>query len=374
MKRLEGRRARVVVAMSGGVDSSTVAGLLAEAGHQVIGISMKLHDADPTRPGSEGTCCSFDDVADARRVADHLGIPFYVSDLRKAFEKAVMDPFVEAYLAGRTPNPCVRCNDVVKFGALLAKAKALGADYLATGHYARTEVDEAGRVTLWEGKDPDKDQSYFLAGIAEGALGRVVFPLGGMTKQAVRGHARRLGLPVADKPESQDICFVPGGDYAAVVRERRPDGMPGAGLAAQPAAGPILSIAGLRLGTHRGLLHYTVGQRRGLGLPGPEPSYVVALRRGENALVVGRAADVEAGGLWASGENWLGPAPAPGTRVRAKIRHRHGGVIGLVRRGAGERFELSFDSPARAVAPGQQLAVYSLEGRVWGAATIEGAL
>ncbi len=375
MRRLEGRRCRVVVAMSGGVDSSVVAGLLAEAGHEVIGVTMKLYDhtrAAPEGADAEvdeapggGTCCSLDDVADARRVAEHLGIPFYVGNYEQAFHKAVVDDFVTSYLAGRTPNPCVRCNDVVKFRSLLARARALGADYLATGHYARTEVAPDGRVALFEGVDPGKDQSYFLAGISAAALERVVFPLGGLVKADVRAHAERLGLPVASKPDSQEICFIPNGDYARFIEGAAGDRV--------PRPGAMVSLDGTRLGQHRGLHHYTVGQRKGLGLPGPDPHYVVALRPEDGALVVGGRDDVLAAGLTASNPKWLGDPPADGAVVRARIRHRHAGSPGVVRHAEGGLVEVWFDAPIAAVTPGQQVALYD-GPRVLGAATIEGPL
>jgi tRNA-specific 2-thiouridylase len=378
MNRLQGRRARVVVAMSGGVDSSTVAGLLVEAGHDVIGVMMKLYDHSKgalqgaegqgrvsTDPDAGRECCGLDDVGDARRVADHLGIPFYVSDYQEVFRRAVIDEFVDAYVAGRTPNPCVRCNDAVKFKPLLARAKKLGAEFLATGHYVRAAVRGDGGVDLLRAVDAGKDQSYFVAGIAPEALERVVFPLGGMAKDDVRGHAERLGLPVAHKPDSQEICFVPDGDQAAFVAREAADRLGGSGV--------VVSLDGTRLGRHQGVHNYTVGQRRGLGIASSEPYYVVGLRPGANEVVVGRRADVDASGLVASQARWQGGAPAAGARVTARVRHRHAGADAVVVRADSDTVEVRFTAPVAAVAPGQQLVLYDGD-RVIGAATIDRAL
>lgn len=378
MNRLQGRRARVVVAMSGGVDSSTVAGLLVEAGHDVIGVMMKLYDHSKgaldaahgqgrvsVDPGAGRECCGLDDVGDARRVADHLGIPFYVSDYQEVFRRAVIDEFVDAYVAGRTPNPCVRCNDAVKFKPLLARAKKLGAEYLATGHYVRTAPREGGGVDLLRAVDASKDQSYFVAGIAPEALERVVFPLGAMAKGDVRAHAERLGLPVANKPDSQEICFVPDGDQAAFVAREAADRVGGTGV--------VVSLDGTRLGQHQGVHNYTVGQRRGLGIASSEPYYVVGLRPDVNEVVVGRRADVDASGLVASQARWLAGPPAGGARVTARVRHRHAGADARVVRADEGSVEIRFTAPVAAVAPGQQLVLYEGD-RVIGAATIDRAL
>lgn len=367
--RLSEGKKRVVVAMSGGVDSSTVAGLLVEQGHEVIGVTMKLYDRsdepDADTEG-EGTCCSLDDVADARRVANHLGIPFYVGNYERVFTKAVMDRFVDSYVAGRTPNPCVQCNDVVKFRPLLARARALGADYLATGHYARTRIDAEGRVALFVGVDARKDQTYFLAGIRASALERVVFPLGELDKDEVRHHADRLGLPVANKPESQEICFIPDNDYKGFVERQAGERVPGPGA--------IVSLDGMRLGRHQGIHRFTIGQRRGLGVASGEPLYVVGLSAEEGTVTVGGRQDVLAAGLWAADERWIsGERPADGARVMAKIRHNHGATAATIRHGRQGRLEVHFDAPVLAVAPGQQLVCYAGD-RVLGAATIEGPL
>jgi tRNA-specific 2-thiouridylase len=368
MRRLESGPKRVVVAMSGGVDSSTVAGLLHEQGHDVVGVMMKLYDdsnAEADRVGGGKSCCGLDDVGDARRVADLLGIPFFVGAYADVFRERVVTPFVEEYLQGRTPNPCVRCNDDVKFTALLDQAKRLGADYLATGHYARTRVDASGHVSLWTGRDGAKDQSYFLAGVDEEALQRVVFPLGGLTKQEVRAHAQRLDLPVAAKKESQDICFVADDDHGGFVERFAGD--------RAPKGGEIVSLDGLRLGRHRGVHRYTVGQRRGLGLSSPEPYFVVSLDAESERVVVGRRADAHSAGVRAGETSWLAPPPEVGDRVGVRIRYRHGSSGALVVARDHLEISLRFDEPQLAVTPGQQLAFYDGE-RVLGAATILAAL
>jgi tRNA-uridine 2-sulfurtransferase len=366
MKRLADGPKRVVVAMSGGVDSSTVAGLLVEAGHEVIGVMMKLYDQGKGDPDASKQCCGLDDVADARRVADELGIPFYVGNYQDVFREDVVSRFIGDYAAGRTPNPCVRCNDTVKFKTLLKRAQMLGADYLATGHYARTLVADDGSVSLWRGVDASKDQTYFLAGMSQDALQKVVFPLGGMTKDEVRGHAKQLGLATAGKRESQEICFVPNDDYAAYLEDSAGDSLSG--------AGPIISVDGLRLGQHKGLHRYTVGQRRGLGISGPEARYVVGLDTESNALMVGSKEDVRFAGLWAADERWLGGVPgSERTPIEARIRHRSSVVPASVERDDEGRLQVWFDTPVMAVSAGQQVAFYDGD-QVLGAATIEGPL
>lgn len=364
MKRLSNGPKRVVVAMSGGVDSSTVAGLLAEQGHDVVGVMMKLYDdsnAQDGRAGGGKSCCGLDDVSDARRVAERIGIPFFVGAYADVFREKVVTPFVEEYLSGRTPNPCVRCNDDVKFSALLDQAKRLGADYLATGHYARTEVDPAGRVSLWTGRDLLKDQTYFLAGMSSEALQKVVFPLGDLTKEEVRAHAERLDLSVAAKAESQDICFVPDDDHGSLVEK----------IAGDRAArtGEIVSLDGLRLGQHRGIHRYTIGQRRGLGLSSADPYYVVGLNPETAEVIVGHREDAMKQGVLAEAPNWLGQAPEVGAQIGVRIRYRHGSTAAVVLGLDGDQISLRFNEPQQAVTPGQQLAFYQGE-HVLGAATI----
>jgi tRNA-specific 2-thiouridylase len=346
---------RVVVAMSGGVDSSVAAGLMVEQGHEVVGLTMKLRDTTAEeRAGRSASCCSPDDVMDARGVCDLLGIPHYTADYRDAFRRAVMEPFARAYLQGRTPNPCVLCNDHLKFAALLTRARALGADLLVTGHYARTWTDADGRVHLGVAADPRKDQSYFLFGIAPEALARIRFPLGDMDKPAVRGHAKRLGLPIWDKPDSEDICFVPGGDYARVVEEILAESG-----AAPPPSGHIVDETGRVLGRHDGIHRFTVGQRKGLGVSRGEPLYVLGVDAGTGDVRVGDADGLAAAGLLARDCNWLADAPATAAprEVTARIRYRHAGVPARVFvDGTSARVE--FETAVRAVSPGQAVVFY----------------
>ena len=269
---------RVVAAMSGGVDSSVTAALLKEQGHEVIGIHMKLHDAPP--PSVNGpvskTCCGLDDVLDCRRVADKLSIPFYVMDLRQAFKKSVMKPFSDSYIKGFTPNPCIQCNGVLKFKILLQRAKALGASYLATGHYARI----SNGSTLMKAVDHKKDQSYFLFPITKKALSQTLFPLGGMTKPEVRAHAHRLGLITAKKKESQDVCFIPKGDYTEFIESQVP-------TQERAQTGEFVTEDGKVVGHHQGHWRFTIGQRKGLGIALGRPIYVVDIDSQNNRVVVG---------------------------------------------------------------------------------------
>jgi tRNA-specific 2-thiouridylase len=346
---------RVVVAMSGGVDSSVAAGLMVEQGHEVVGLTMKLRDTTAEeRAGRSASCCSPDDVMDARGVCDLMGIPHYTADYRDAFRRAVMEPFARAYLQGRTPNPCVLCNDHLKFAALLTRARALGADLLVTGHYARTWTDADGRVHLGVAADARKDQSYFLFGIAPEALARIRFPLGDMDKPAVRGHAKRLGLPIWDKPDSEDICFVPGGDYARVVEEILAEsGAP------PPPAGRIVDEAGRELGRHEGIHRFTVGQRKGLGVSRGEPLYVLGVDAASGDVRVGDADGLGASGLVARDCNWLvDPPSAEGRAVTARIRYRHAGVPARVHADGGGGARVEFETAVRAVSPGQAVVFY----------------
>jgi tRNA-specific 2-thiouridylase len=329
---------RIVVALSGGVDSSVAAALLHEQGHEVIGVHMKLHDQVE---GAAGHCCGLDDALDARRVCDTLGVPFYVMNLREAFKAAVMDDLADAYVGGLTPNPCVQCNGVLKFQVLLARARALGAEALATGHYARTDG-----TRLFTAADLDKDQSYFLYPIRPEALARTLFPLGGMTKPEVRAHAVRFGLTTAQKPESMEVCFLPDDDHTRFVRESRP---------AIDGAGDIVDESGRRLGGHDGYFRFTVGQRRGLGVAAPVPLYVLRIEPDTRRVVVGPSERLVEQGLEAIGTTWL-RAPEPGAALHARIRHRGALLPCIVEQLAPLR--LRFSAPARAIAPGQSVVLY----------------
>lgn len=335
---------RVVVAMSGGVDSSVVAALVSEAGYETIGITLQLYDHGQA-VGQPGTCCAGSDIHDARRVADRLGIPHYVLDYESAFRGSVIDDFADSYARGETPIPCVRCNQTVKFRDLLQVARDLGADALATGHYVR-RLDGAAGPELHRAVDPARDQSYFLFATTQEQLGFLRFPLGDMEKSAVREHAARFGLGVANKPDSQDICFVPSGDYASLVKKLRPE-------TATP--GEIVDLSGKILGRHGGLVHYTVGQRRGIEIGGqPEPLYVVRLEPESGRLVVGPRLALGVSSCDLSDINWLGGTiPDGGVAVTAKIRS--------MARPAPARFDgraVTFQTPEFGVAPGQAAVLY----------------
>ena len=358
MSAPDGRR--VLVAMSGGVDSSVAAALLVRQGYEVIGATMKLfcHDADlPDRP-----CCSLDSVNDARRVCERLGVPHYVLNLESAFGRDVVDDFVSEYARGRTPIPCVRCNTFTKFRDLLRKADAVDAAWIATGHYARA-VDGA----LLRGRDPGKDQSYFLWGIERAVVARMLLPVGDLTKPETREMARGLGLAVvADKAESQDICFVPDGDHTKIIASRLGADAPSL------APGPVLTTDGRRVGEHQGFARYTVGQRRGLPGGFPEPMYVVEIRPADRAVVIGPRAALLGRGVVARGMNWLADAPSLGGRVDVQVRHRGRPAAAEVVRVAGDEIELALDEPVAAITPGQSLVLYD-GNRVLGGGLIERA-
>ncbi len=345
--------ARVLVAMSGGVDSSVAAAILHQSGYEVVGVAMRLAPEAPvTAARRRGTCCSHDDFEDARRVAERMGFPFYVVDLRADFHSRVIGNFVSEYLAGRTPNPCVMCNREIKFERLWSRARALRADFVATGHYARIERDGAGRHHLMRAADESKDQSYFLFTLGQEELARTTFPLGSMTKSEVRARARELGLANADKPESQEICFVPDGDYARFVERSAP-----------PAAirrGPVVDSGGNRLADHPGIHRFTVGQRRGLGVAAGEPLYVREIRPTSAEVVVGRAGELRHAGLVA-GEvslvdpSILGAGPIP---IQVKIRYRHPALDATLALTQPGRAEIRFHRHGPAVTPGQACVFY----------------
>ena len=347
-----GGKGRVAVAMSGGVDSSTAAALLKEDGYEVIGLTMHLWDPLEDGRGSFGRCCSPEDIQDARRVADQLGIPHYVVNLRKTFEREVVDYFVEEYLRGKTPNPCVRCNDRIKFGPLLRKAEELGANALVTGHYAKIEFDPfRKRYLLKKGEDRDKDQSYFLFCLTQEQMSKVVFPLGDKSKPEVRREALRLGLRVAEKAESQEVCFIPDNRYGKFLEGRRGRGI------SQP--GEIVNRQGRVLGFHRGIYGYTVGQRRGLGIAAPEPHYVLALDPEANRVVAGRREELFADGLVAGGVNWIPFSKLEGEiEASVKIRYRHPGAPAVLSPLNGGGVKVQLRVPQKSVAPGQAAVFY----------------
>jgi tRNA-specific 2-thiouridylase len=345
-----GTSRRAVVAMSGGVDSSLAAALLQEQGYEVIGIMLRLWaEAGP----AANRCCTPDAVADARRVADLLGIPFYVRDYKEIFKKTVVDFFTETYARGLTPNPCLLCNRQIRFGHLLDEALALDAAYLATGHYARVRQTADGETQLLKGIDPAKDQSYVLHRLGQAQLAHALFPVGEYTKPEVRAMARARGLPVSDRPDSQDLCFLGNGDCREFLARHAPG-------AARP--GPILDTAGRELGEHRGLPYYTIGQRKGLGIAAPRPLYVLALDTSRNAVVVGMADELGRRELTAADVTYVGGRPPEGPLpVTAKIRYKAPAAPATLTPLPGERARVCFDELLRDITPGQGVVFYQGE-------------
>ncbi len=349
----------VLCAMSGGVDSSVAAALLVEQGHRVVGATMKTFCYSGT-PAHARSCCGLEGIADARRVCERLGIPHYVFDMEEAFTRDVIDDFVAEYVAGRTPNPCVRCNSNTKIPDLLRKGRVLGAECIATGHYARTATGDDGRPRLLCGVDEAKDQSYFLWGIPGEVLPHLLFPVGHLTKAQVRDRARALGLATAEKPESQEICFVPTGDYADLLAQRLGADHP----SLRP--GPLVTAAGDVVGEHAGYARYTVGQRKGLGGGFARPLYVLGVRPARNEVVVGEEPQLARTALELGDLNWLEASPAPGERVRVRIRHRGERAPATVAAVDAHTVRLELDQPQRAITPGQSGAIYRGEVLVGG--------
>ncbi|MFL6227446.1 MAG: tRNA 2-thiouridine(34) synthase MnmA [Pyrinomonadaceae bacterium] len=354
---------KIAVAMSGGVDSSAAAAVLKEAGHELVGFTMQLWNqrrglnVDADGEPLPSRCCSLDDVYDARRVAEELGFPFYVLNLEKEFERDVVEPFVSSYLAGETPIPCVACNSRLKFASLDRLAQSLGCDKVATGHYARVEYDEkADRYRLLRGRDARKDQTYFLWELTQAQLSHAMFPLGEMSKPEVRDVARASGLAVAEKAESQEICFVPDGDYAGFI-DRYLDAEDRAEDA--PGAGEIVDTSGRKIGSHAGVHRYTVGQRRGLGLSAERPLYVVQIDAARRRVVVGGDEELLSREFTALGVNWIAfDEPTVPVRAEVRVRYRHEAAPATVEMIGEGRVRVVFDEPQRAITPGQTTVFY----------------
>jgi tRNA-specific 2-thiouridylase len=354
----------IAVAMSGGVDSSTVAAMLCAQGHQVIGLTMQLWNQrrlagyEGMAENLAGRCCSLDDVYDARRVAETLGIPYYVVNQEQRFEREVVRPFIQEYLSGRTPIPCSLCNNHLKFDQLLVTARQIGAELLATGHYARCEFGEyrgAGRWLLRRAADLAKDQTYFLFGLTQQQLRRTWFPLGGMTKPQVREAARAFGLTLAEKPDSQEICFVPGGDYKQFIDAYLAE----QGEALPDTAGELVTTSGEPIGRHSGIHNFTVGQRKGLGVATGSPLYVVQVDGAQRRVVVGPDEALHSRTLRARRLNWIAVDDLrEPLRVAVRIRHKHQPAAAVVEKTGADEVRATFDAPQRAITPGQAAVFY----------------
>ncbi|MDT5122880.1 MAG: tRNA-uridine 2-sulfurtransferase [Acidobacteriota bacterium] len=354
---------KIAVAMSGGVDSSAAAAILKEEGHELVGFTMQLWNqrrgisVDENGDPLPSRCCSLDDVYDARRVAEELGFPFYVLNLEREFERDVVRPFITSYLNGETPIPCVACNSRLKFASLDKLAASLGCDKVATGHYARVEFDdEANRYRLFRGRNLQKDQSYFLWELTQAQLARAMFPLGEMSKPEVRDVARTSKLAVAEKAESQEICFVPDGNYAGFIdryleAENETERLPG--------AGEIVDASGRVLSHHDGIHHYTIGQRRGIGIASARPLYVVSIDAAKNRVVVGNQEELLRDEFTAMGVNWIAfDEPTAAVRAEVRVRYRHTPAIATITPQENGRAQIVFDEPQRAITPGQATVFY----------------
>ena len=357
---------KIAVAMSGGVDSSAAAALLKEQGHELVGFTMQLWNqrrgisVDENGDSLPSRCCSLDDVYDARRVAEGLGFPFYVLNLEREFEESVVEPFVQSYLVGETPIPCVACNSRLKFASLDKMADSLGCDKVATGHFARVEYDETlDRYRLFRGRNHWKDQSYFLWELTQDQLSRAYFPLGEMLKEEVRDIARDAKLYTAEKEESQEICFVPDGKYSEFIdRYLNHEGR----TAELPAEGDIVNTAGKTVGTHTGIHRYTIGQRRGIGIANEKPLYVLQIESAKNQIIVGEDFELDTIEFHVKGVNWVAfDEQAEPVRAAVKVRYRHDPALATIHALPGNRARIVFDHPQRAITPGQATIFYDIE-------------
>ena len=341
---------RVLVAMSGGVDSSVAAAILKEDGYEVIGATMKVWPKELCGMEKQKACCSLKDIEDARKVSRILGVKHYVLNFEAEFRKNVIDYFTDEYLSARTPNPCIICNEKIKFGRLLKKAEGLGCDFIATGHYAQIEIGEPCR--LRESIDKAKDQSYVLFSLKQSLLRKILFPIGGLTKNEVRAKAKELRLSVCDKPDSQEICFVPDNNYSDFIRKYRK---------IAPQKGRIINVSGKALGQHTGFWNFTIGQRRGLGIASKAPLYVLEIRPKENIIVVGDAKDIKKKRFLVKKVNWLVNASEGEKELKVKIRYNHKKAAASVRGLAGNKAEVNFKEPQDAITPGQAAVFYDGE-------------